>query len=54
VTVEDDKQKRLKIPAWMVSPDAACHEIADEPTLAAQALLRLAELCELHRGKLPG
>ncbi len=54
VTVEDEKQKRLKIPHWMVAADAARFELVDAPTLNAEALLRLVELCELHCGKLPG
>lgn len=53
VTVEDAKQKRLKIPLWMVAPSAAESKVTDTPTLDAQALLRLVELWELHRGKLP-
>jgi hypothetical protein len=51
-TVEDAKQKRLKIPLWMVSPDAAESKVTDTPALDAQALLQLVELWELHRGKL--
>jgi hypothetical protein len=52
VTVEDAKHKRLKIPLWMVAADAANCKLADQPTLDAQALLRLVELFELHGGKL--
>ena len=52
MTVEDTKQKRLKIPLWMVAPDAAMCELAETPTIQARALLQLAELWELHRGKL--
>jgi hypothetical protein len=51
VTVEDAKQKRLKIPLWMVATNAARFELADAPTLDAQALLRLVELSELHCDK---
>jgi hypothetical protein len=54
VTVEDEKQKRLKIPLWMVAADAARLELVDAPTLNAEALLRLVELCEPHCGKLSG
>ncbi len=54
VTVEDGKQKRLKIPLWMVAADAARFDLVDAPTLNAQALLMLVELCEPHCGKLPG
>lgn len=54
VTVEDEKQKRLKIPLWMVAADAVRFELVDAPTLNSQALLRLVELCELHCGKLSG
>ncbi len=53
VTVEDPKQKRLKIPLWMVAADAARCELADAPTLDAHALLRLFELWELQCDKLP-
>ncbi len=53
VTVEDTKQKRLKIPLWMVAPDAAELKVTDTPTLDVQALLQLVELWGLHRGKLP-
>jgi hypothetical protein len=51
VTVEDAAQKRLKIPLWMVAAEAARFEVTDTPTIEGQALLRLVELCELHRGK---
>lgn len=47
VTVEDAKQRRLKIPLWMVAANAARYQLADAPTLDAQALLRLVELSEL-------
>lgn len=53
VTVEDANQKRLKIPRWMVLPDAAECRVDDAPTVHATALLQLAELWELHHGKLP-
>jgi hypothetical protein len=52
VTVEDARQKRLKIPLWMVSPDAAESKVTDTPALDAQSLLQLAEHWELHCGKL--
>jgi len=51
VTVEDAKQKRLKIPLWMVAAEAARCELADAPTLDAHSLLRLIELGELHCDK---
>ena len=50
VTVEDAAQKRLKIPLWMVAAEAGRFELTDAPTIEAQALLRLVDLCELHRG----
>lgn len=53
VTVEDAKQTRLKIPLWMVAPNAARFELADSPTLDVQTLLGLAELCELLCNELP-
>jgi hypothetical protein len=53
VTVEDEKQIRFKIPLWMVAPDAAHFELADTPTVDAQALLRLVERWQLHVSKLP-
>ena len=52
VTVEDAKQKRLKIPLWMVAANAARCQLTDTPTLDAQALLRLVELSELCCDKL--
>ena len=51
VTVEDANQKRLKIPLWMVAPDAAESKVTAAPTLDAQALLELVELWELHHGR---
>lgn len=51
VTVEDAKQKRLKIPLWMVAAKAAESQLADAPTLDAQALLQLVVLSELHCDK---
>ena len=53
VTIEDAKQKRQKIPLWMVAADAARFELTNAPTLDGQALLLLVELCELHCDKLP-
>lgn len=50
---EDAKQKRLKIPLWMVAPGAVESKVTAEPTLDVQALLQLVELGELHRGMLP-
>jgi len=52
VTVEDANQKRLKIPRWMVVPDAAGCQVEERPTIHAAALLQLAELWDLHRDKL--
>jgi hypothetical protein len=54
VTVHDAGDKRLKIPLWMVAPNAANSKLADRPTLDGRALLRLVELWELHCGKLLG
>ncbi|MGA8023071.1 MAG: hypothetical protein WB990_08895 [Candidatus Acidiferrales bacterium] len=54
VTVEDQHQNRLRIPLWMLTPDAARFELQDTPTLDARALLRLVELWQLHCDKLPG
>lgn len=51
VTVEDPKQKRLKIPLWMVAANAARFQLADAPTLDGHALLQLVELSELHCDK---
>lgn len=51
-TVEDASQIRLKIPLWMVTPDAVRFEVTDSSALNAQALLGLVEFCELHRSKL--
>ena len=52
VTVEDTKQIRLKIPLWMLAPAAARFEVVDAPSVAAQALLGLVELCDLQRAKI--
>ena len=53
VTVEDANQTRLKVPLWMVTPNADRFELADSPTLDVQALLGLAEFCELLCNELP-
>lgn len=52
VTVEETKQKRLKIPVWMVAAKAAHLKVTNIPTVDARALLQLVELCESNRGKL--
>ncbi len=53
VTVEDANQTRLKIPHWMITPNAARFELGDSPALSVQALLGLVELCELLCNELP-
>jgi hypothetical protein len=46
VTVLDDTGHRLKIPVWMVSPEAAHYRLSDQATFAMRALKILAELVE--------
>ena len=53
VTVEDANQTRLKIPHWMITPNAARFELGDSPALSVQALLGIVELCELLCNEFP-
>ena len=42
----DDAGRRLKIPAWMVSAEAAHYRLSDQAIVAVRALKTLAELVE--------
>ena len=44
VTVVDETGFSLRIPAWMVVPEAAHYQLADQATLDAQTLRALAAL----------
>lgn len=44
VTVVDETGFGLRIPAWMVAPEAAHYQLADQATLDAQTLRALAAL----------
>ena len=44
VTVVDDAGFCLRIPAWMVAPEAAHYQLAEQATLDAQTLRALAAL----------
>jgi hypothetical protein len=42
----DDAGHRLKIPAWMLSPEAAHYQLSDQPIFAVSALKALLGLME--------
>ena len=44
MTVEDPRGNRLKVPSWMLVPEAAKIAVSTDPTLSARALLLLTEL----------
>ncbi len=44
VTVIDPEGVRLKIPAWMLLPEAAWHSLSSEAAISDHALLRLCDL----------
>ena len=44
VTVEDPRGNRLKVPSWMLVPEAEKIALSTDPTLSARALLLLTEL----------
>ena len=44
VTVVDKAGFSLRLPAWMVAPEAAHYQLADQATLDAQTLRALAAL----------
>ena len=46
VTVMDDAGHRLKIPAWMLSPEATHYQLSDQPIFAVSALQALLGLME--------
>jgi hypothetical protein len=51
VSVIDRAGKRLKIPAWMLSPEAGSIAISERIHLSKEALLSLASLLSLHAGE---
>jgi len=44
VTVIEPAGTHLKLPAWMLAPDAGRFSVADEATIAPRALLELSDL----------
>jgi len=46
VCVRDPAGKRLKIPAWMLTPDSSAVRIVEQPRLSKDALQRLASLID--------
>jgi hypothetical protein len=44
VTVVDETGSGLRIPAWMVAPEAAHYQLAEQATLNSQTLRALAAL----------
>jgi len=51
VSVIDCAGKRLKIPVWMLSPEAGSITISERTHLSKAALLSLASLLSLHAGE---
>jgi hypothetical protein len=51
VLVIDRAGKRLKIPVWMLSPEAGSIAISERIHLRKEALLSLASLLSLHAGE---
>jgi len=49
VSVIDKSGRRLKIPIWMLSPEAAGTAISEQIHLSKEALLSLASLLSLSR-----
>jgi hypothetical protein len=54
VSVIDQTGRRLKIPVWMLSPEAAETVISEQIHLSKEALLSLASLLSLHTSKSHG
>ena len=50
----DSQSFRLKIPAWMLSPAAACFSVSPQATIGASALLALVELLSTNTDGLDG
>src|SRR5262249_4661065 len=44
VSIRDPAGKRLKIPVWMITPDASHVQIVEQPLLSKEALLSLTSL----------
>ena len=51
VSVIDQTGRRLKIPAWMLSPEAAGTEISEQIHLSKEALLSLVSLLSVRPGE---
>ena len=51
MSVIDRAGKRLKIPVWMLSPEAAGIMISERVHLSKEALLSLTSLLSLHAGE---
>ena len=51
MSVIDRAGKRLKIPVWMLSPEASSIGISERIHLSKEALLSLASLLSLHAGE---
>jgi hypothetical protein len=51
VSVIDQTGRRLKIPVWMLSPEAAGTVISEQTHLSKEALLSLASLLSLRAGE---
>jgi hypothetical protein len=49
VTVRDPRGTNLKIPMWMVSPEAAEYELSGHAEVDIRALLSLARLLESQK-----
>jgi hypothetical protein len=48
VTVIDPEDVRLKIPGWMLLPEAARHSLSSEAAISDRALLGLCDLIEIE------
>jgi len=51
VSVIDQTGRRLKIPVWMLSPEAAGTVISEQIHFSKEALLSLASLLSVHAGE---
>ena len=54
VTIIDPSAVSLKVPSWMLSPDAATYGLSDTATMAPRALLALADLLQAQLAALSG
>ena len=46
ITVFDPQGKRLKIPSWMVSPQASGYQLSERAEICTRALIALTNLLE--------